>query len=65
MPLFNQRATEWKYALEVKSEELVLEEGEEEKKTVEALLFGLIKYPWMGGDENCILIEWCSLERWV
>lgn len=27
MPLFNQRVTEWKYALEVKSEE------EEKKKT--------------------------------
>lgn len=43
MPLFNQRVTERKYALEVKSEELC-----SEKKTVEALLPSLIKYPWMG-----------------
>lgn len=44
MPLFNQRVTEWKYALEVKSEELC----SEKKETVEALLPSLIKYPWMG-----------------
>lgn len=43
MPLFNQRVTQWKYALEVKSEELYLK-----KKTVEALLPSLIKYQWMG-----------------
>lgn len=45
MPLFNQRVTEWKYALEVKSEELC---WRKKKETVEALLSSLIKYPWMG-----------------
>lgn len=68
MPLFNQRVTQREYALEVKSEELCSRKKrkkKKEKKTVEAPLPSLIKYPWMGGDENCILIEWCSLERWV
>lgn len=62
MPLFNQRVTQRKYALEVKSEELCSrkkkrKEEKKKKKTVEAPLPSLIKYPWMGGDENCILIE--------
>lgn len=44
MPLFNQRVTQRKYALEVKSEELC---SKKEKETEEALLASLIKYPWM------------------
>lgn len=46
MPLFNQRVTEWKYALEVKFEEL--RRKEKKKKTLEAELPNVIKYPCMG-----------------
>lgn len=52
MPLFNQRLTQWKYALEEKSEELFSKKKKKRRKkkneAEEALLSSLIKYLWMG-----------------